>query len=314
MYKTRIIVLGLGLSVILTACSGKDSDKPAAANNPASPVYTDNSKVLATVNGKPITQQLFDVYAQQRRASVTAQHQKDDVKQIIDELVNFELLSQDAEKKNIQNEADVAAQLDLQRRNILASAAFRAYTRDNPVTDDSLRKDYETRMKTIKLTEYKLRHTLNDKEEAAKKIVAALGKGAKFADVAKKQSSGPSAAEGGDLGWLSPQDMVPGFREEALKLEKGKYTAPVKTRFGWHVIYLEDQRDSPPPPFEQIREQAKQIMQRKQIEDYISGLRSSAKIEITSLEMPAPPVSSDKAADPNPGSSLKSEINLDNRY
>lgn len=314
MYKTRIIVLGLGLSVILTACSGKDSDKPAAANNPASPVYTDNSKVLATVNGKPITQQLFDVYAQQRRASVTAQHQKDDVKQIIDELVNFELLSQDAEKKNIQNEADVAAQLDLQRRNILASAAFRAYTRDNPVTDDSLRKDYETRMKTIKLTEYKLRHTLNDKEEAAKKIVAALGKGAKFADVAKKQSSGPSAAEGGDLGWLSPQDMVPGFREEALKLEKGKYTAPVKTRFGWHVIYLEDQRDSPPPPFEQIREQAKQIMQRKQIEDYISGLRSSAKIEITSLEMPAPPVSSDKAADPNPGSPLKSEINLDNRY
>lgn len=314
MYKTRIIVLGLGLSVILTACSGKDSDKPAAANNPASPVYTDNSKVLATVNGKPITQQLFDVYAQQRRASVTAQHQKDDVKQIIDELVNFELLSQDAEKKNIQNEADVAAQLDLQRRNILASAAFRAYTRDNPVTDDSLRKDYETRMKTIKLTEYKLRHTLNDKEEAAKKIVAALGKGAKFADVAKKQSSGPSAAEGGDLGWLSPQDMVPGFREEALKLEKGKYTAPVKTRFGWHVIYLEDQRDSPPPPFEQIREQAKQIMQRKQIEDYISGLRSSAKIEMTSLEMPAPPVSSDKAADPNPGSPLKSEINLDNRY
>jgi peptidyl-prolyl cis-trans isomerase C len=302
------------LSALLTACSGKDSEKPATSNNPAIPAYTDNSKVLATVNGKPITQQLFDTYAQQRRASVTAQHQKDDTEQIMDELVNFELLSQDAEKKNIQNEADVAAQLDLQRRNILASAAFRAYTRDNPITDDDLRKDYETRMKTIKLTEYKLRHTLNDKEDAAKAIVAVLDKGAKFSDIAKKQSSGPSAAEGGDLGWLSPQDMVPGFREAALELEKGKYTAPVKTRFGWHVIYLEDKRDSPPPPFEQIREQARQIMQRKQIEDYISGLRSSAKIEIISTEMPAPEVSSDKAADPNPGSPLKSEINLDNRY
>jgi peptidyl-prolyl cis-trans isomerase C len=241
---------------------------------------TDNSKVLAVVNGKSITQNMYDTYVQQRDASRTQPHGKVDPKVVIDEMVNFELLLQDAEKKNLDKEADVAAQLELQRRNVLASAAFRNYTRNNPITEEIMRKDYEDRMSRIDLTEYKLRHTLNDKQEDAKAVVAELDKGKAFADVAKKLSSGPSAAEGGDLGWLSPQDMVPGFKAAAIELEQGKYTAPVKTQFGWHVIYLEETRKSPPPPFEQVREQVAGIMQRKQIDDYILRLRSTAVIDI----------------------------------
>ena len=313
----RTLAACAALPLTIMACSGSgDSETSTSSdkNSASAENAVDNSQIVATVNGVVISKDLFNAYSKQRSASVPAQSNHAKKEQIIDELVNFELLSQDAEKKNIDKEADVAAQLDLQRRNILASAAFRAYTRDNPLTDDVMRKDYESRMQKIKLTEYKLRHTLNDKEEEARAIVAALDKGKSFAEVAKKQSSGPSSAEGGNLGWLGPQDMVPGFKEAAIKLEKGKYTAPVKTQFGWHVIYLEDKRDSPPPPFEQIRTQAKAVMQRKQIEEYIGSLRATASIDIRSIAEEKPPIPSDKAADPNPGSPLKSEINLDNRY
>lgn len=300
MIKTTNLLAGLALPLLLIACSGSDK------------ATTDNSKPLAMVNGKAITQKFFDVYLKQRRD--TAPGQAENTQQVIEELINFELLSQDAVKMNIHREEEVVTQLALQRNNILASAAYRAYIRDNPITEEAMQKDYESRMERLKLKEYKLRHTLNEKEDDAKAIVAALDKGESFADVAKKLSAGPSAKEGGDLGWLGSQDMVPGFREAAILLEKGKYTSPVKTQYGWHVIYLEDQRETPPPEFAQVRKQVKSIMQRRQIEDYIKNLRETAKIEILSDNFPKPPVSSDKAADPNPGSPLKSEINLDNRY
>ncbi len=292
--NNKIISLAAIVLITITGCSGSETgSKTSSETNSVATTQTinDNSKVLAVVNGKPITQNMYDTYVQQRGASRPEPHNKPDQKVVLDELINFELLLQDAEKKNLDKEADVAAQLDLQRRNVLASAAFRDYTRNNPLTEEVMRKDYEDRMSRIDLTEYKLRHTLNDKEEDAKAVVAELDKGSAFADVAKKLSSGPSAAEGGDLGWLSPQDMVPGFKEVAIDLEAGKYSTPVKTQFGWHVIYLEETRKSPPPPFEQVRDQVAGIMQRKQIDDYLLSLRSTAEIDIKQQQSaPAAPL------------------------
>lgn len=304
-----IAVAGLTLSLV-TACGG--SDKATSSNNSTtgnvSQAYTDTSRILAVVNGNNITQNMYDAYVKQRGASKPTPHNKVDPAVVLEELINFELLLQDAEKKNLHTEDDVAAQLDLQRRNILASAAFRDYTRENPISEQMMREDYESRMSRIDLTEYKLRHTLNDKEEDAKAVITELEKGTAFAEVAKKLSSGPSAAEGGDLGWLSPQDMVPGFRQAAIELKQGKYTAPVKTQFGWHVIYLEETRKSPPPPFEQVREQVAGIMQRKQIDDYIQSLRGSAIIDVK-REEDTPPV----IVKPPVASESDSKLHLDKK-
>ncbi|HFQ14546.1 MAG TPA: peptidylprolyl isomerase, partial [Gammaproteobacteria bacterium] len=104
---------------------------------------------------------------------------------------------------------------------------------------------------------------------------------AKFEELAKKKSTGPSAKDGGDLGWFSPSQMVPPFSQAVAQLKKGQYTKkPVKTRFGYHVIKLEDSRKRTPPKFEDIKPQLRMVMQNQRIQEYISNLRKKAKIDI----------------------------------
>ncbi len=111
-------------------------------------------------------------------------------------------------------------------------------------------------------------------------MIAELDKGADFATLTKKKSSGPSAENGGDLGWFSTDQMVKPFSDAASKLEKGSYSkTPVKTQFGWHVILLEDARLVNPPPFDEVKAQIRVGLQNKLIEAYISDLRKTAKIE-----------------------------------
>ena len=125
------------------------------------------------------------------------------------------------------------------------------------------------------------RHILVKTEPEAKEIIAELDKGADFATLAKDQSTGPSAAQGGDLGWFSANQMVAPFSEAVIALENGKYTSePVKTQFGWHVIIREDSRDQTPPSFESVKEQMRPAVQREKIQQYIDGLRKTAKVEV----------------------------------
>ena len=113
------------------------------------------------------------------------------------------------------------------------------------VTDEAMRKVYDEAVKQMASEkEVRARHILVETEDEAKAILAELKKGADFAELAKEKSKDPGAAEGGDLGYFTKDQMVPEFAEVAFKLEKGQMSDPVKTQFGWHIIKVEDKRTS----------------------------------------------------------------------
>jgi peptidyl-prolyl cis-trans isomerase C len=157
------------------------------------------------------------------------------------------------------------------------------------VSEEAMRKLYDESV--AKLTpeeEVHARHILVDSEEKAKEVVAKLKAGGDFAALAKEFSKDPGAAEGGDLGYFSKDQMVVEFAEAAFKLKKGEISEPVKTQFGWHVIKLEDRRTKPVPAFEQVKDQIEQFLVRKAQSDLVLKLRESAKIErLTAAAAPA---------------------------
>jgi peptidyl-prolyl cis-trans isomerase C len=140
---------------------------------------------------------------------------------------------------------------------------------------------YQSQIVAPASNEYRARHILVDTMETAKTVIEELNKGANFEELAKTRSTGPSASQGGDLGWFSPNQMAKNFSDAVEKLKPGEYSKrPVKTRFGWHIIKLEQAREVEPPAFESVQEQILKVAQNKIINDYIESLRGAAKIEI----------------------------------
>jgi peptidyl-prolyl cis-trans isomerase C len=128
--------------------------------------------------------------------------------------------------------------------------------------------------------EVRARHILVETEDEARGVAAELKKGTDFAELAKQKSKDPgAAAQGGDLGYFTKDQMVPEFAETAFKLDKGQLSDPVKTQFGWHVIKVEDKRARPVPPFEQVKDQIQTFVMRRAQSEVISKLREGAKIE-----------------------------------
>ena len=119
------------------------------------------------------------------------------------------------------------------------------------------------------------------KEDEAKAIIANLKKGAKFEELAKKQSKDPgSGANGGDLDWANANSYVPEFSSAMIKLKKGEVTqAPVKSQFGFHVIRLDDVRDAQLPKFEDVKPQIQQQLAQQKLQQFQEDLRTKAKVE-----------------------------------
>jgi peptidyl-prolyl cis-trans isomerase C len=156
------------------------------------------------------------------------------------------------------------------------------------MTDDSMHKIYDEAIKqTPNEEEVHARHILVPTEGEAKDIEAQLKKGGDFAALAKEKSKDPGAADGGDLGYFTKEQMVPEFAEAAFKLEKGQTSDPVKTQFGWHIIKLEDKRIKPTPTFDQVKGQLQSYVARRAQAELVDKLRKTATIE--RLDRPAGP-------------------------
>ncbi len=239
---------------------------------------------VATVNGTPISQKDYDFYLEQamhRRGQQSKNRGGVNRQAVINELVNRELLHQAAIKEKVENDDAVAFQLKQLKVDALIQGLINKISKDHPITDKELKKEYDKRIAGAKLTEYKARHILLKTEEEAKTVIAELDSGAKFADLAKKKSTGPSAKDGGELGWFNPAQMVPPFSQAVAQLKKGHYTEkPVKTQFGWHVIMLENVRKRTPPKFKDIKAQLRVVLQNQRVQKYIVSLRKHAKIDI----------------------------------
>jgi peptidyl-prolyl cis-trans isomerase C len=234
----------------------------------------------AIVNGKPVPKARMDMLAQQLAAAgrpVTPEMQD----QLREEVILREVFMQEAQKQGLEGSPDYQAQLELARQAILIRQLFDNYRKTNPITDAQVQAEYDKFAAANAGKEYKARHILVETEDQANKILADLKKGAKFEDIAKKQSKDPgSGANGGDLDWAAPSSFVPEFSEAMTKLKKGETTAtPVKTQFGWHIIRLDDIRQAQMPKIEDVKPQIVQQLQQQQLQKYQEDLRAKARIE-----------------------------------
>jgi peptidyl-prolyl cis-trans isomerase C len=276
--KSRILLASAVSLLILGACNSKTGNTPATGD------------IAATVNGTPISKFSVDQIVAQRSA-MGQPDSPETRKAIINQIAMTMLVSQEAIKKNLDKTPAVEDQINLTRQSILANAYVQDYTKNNPVTDDMLKAEYDKVNAQMSGTEYMARHILVDKEALAKDIIAKLKKNPKqFESLAKQYSKDPgSKSEGGELGWFDPHGMVPEFGAAITKLEKGKFTTePVKTQFGYHVILLEDTRTQEAPTFDQVKPQlSKQVLQQN-LKKMIDDMVAKAKIDITESPAAAP--------------------------
>jgi peptidyl-prolyl cis-trans isomerase C len=249
----------------------------AATLGLALPAFAQN---IAIVNGKPVPKARVDMLSQQLAKAgrpVSPEMQG----QLKDEVIAREIFMQEAQKRGLDATDDYKAQMELARQTILIRELFADYQKTNPVTDAEIKAEYDKFAAANGGKEYRARHILVQKEDEARKIIADLKKGAKFEELAKKQSKDPgSGANGGDLDWATAASYVPEFAEAMVKLKKGEMTqAPVKSQFGWHVIRVDDIREAQLPKFEEVKPQIAQQLQQQKLAQFQESLRKSAKVE-----------------------------------
>lgn len=249
----------------------------ALATTLAMPAMAQN---IAVVNGKPVPASRMAALAQQVERS--GRPVDDTLKaQIKEELIAREIFVQEAEKRGIKASKDYKAQAELALQTILIRELFADFQRKNPVTDAEVKAEYDKFAAANGGQEYRARHILVETEDQAKAIIANIKKGAKFEDIAKKDSKDPgSGANGGDLDWASASSFVPEFSEAMVKLGKGQMAeAPVKSQFGWHIIRVDDVRQAQLPSIDELKPQISQQLQQQKLNDFQEQLRSKAKVQ-----------------------------------
>jgi peptidyl-prolyl cis-trans isomerase C len=261
------------LLFVLPAAAGcsknSSSEAPASASDP----------VIARVNGVDIKQSDLalaeeDVGADMQAASPEAKREH-----LISYLADIIMVTQAADKKNLADNPDFKRRLAFLRNKLLMGFELQQEAK-TALTDEALRQTYDEAVKSMSgQEEVRARHILVESEDEAKAILEQLKGGADFATVAKEKSKDPGAAEGGDLGYFTKDQMVPEFADVAFKMYPGQLSNPVKTQFGWHVIKVEDKRTRQPPEFEKVKDQIEAYLARKAQSDFITKLRQSAKVE-----------------------------------
>jgi peptidyl-prolyl cis-trans isomerase C len=234
---------------------------------------------LATVNGVAVPRARME-FMMKQQAARGAQDNPQLRAQLREELINREVLLQEATRAGIAKNRDVQTQLELARQEVIVQAYLREYLGKNPVSDADVQSEYDRARAQTGTTEYKARHILVETEDEAKRLIGELKKGAKFEELAQKHSKDSNKDRGGDLDWNVPGIYDKTFAEAMVKLEKGRMTdAPVQTRFGFHVIRLDDVRPVKFPALAEVKGRIQQRLTQVKIEKLVSDLRGKAKVE-----------------------------------
>ncbi|ADC62273.1 peptidylprolyl isomerase [Allochromatium vinosum] len=239
---------------------------------------TDSPETLiATVNGTPYRLDVFRVFFMERLQGRPASNDPAVQQQLFDEFMNLIVASQEGDRRKLEGERNVVAALELERMKVMSNAALSAMADEIEPSEKELKDAYDRIKEQATRTEYKARHILLKSEDEAKKLIKQLDKGAKFEELAKKHSEGPTGKDGGDLGWFDPAQMVAPFAEAVTKLEPGSYTKePVQTQFGWHIIELQETRKAEPPAFEDAKPQLTALVRRQKLAE----MRNNAMVEL----------------------------------
>ncbi|TPE52241.1 peptidylprolyl isomerase [Amaricoccus solimangrovi] len=283
----NLLIAGLLASAALVPGAYAQDAEAAKPADAAKTANYDVNTVVATVNGTDIT--LGNVVAMRERLPAQYQQLPDEtlmsglVQQLADQLVLADSVSANPDEDPLA----VKLQLENDRRaalaNIVADKAMSA-----PVSDEAVKAAYDEQVKDFQpAPEYDASHILVKTEDEAKKLLDDINGGADFAQVAKDNSTDGSAQQGGELGWFGKGQMVPEFETAVVDMKKGEVSGPIQTQFGWHLIKLNDTRESSPPSLEESRPQIEQQLRQKAFQDQLEKLRAAANIEIKAAAVPA---------------------------
>jgi len=251
----------------------KEPAKPAA---PAAPA----TGPVATVNGVAIPRQRADFVIRQQTAR-GAQDSDALRARVREVLINNEVIAQEANKAGTAKKAEVQMQLEMARQEIVVNSYVNDWILKHPPSDAEIQTEYDRAKASTGTTEYKARHILVESEDEAKKLIADLKKGGRFDELAKTSSKDPGSKDrGGDLDWQIPGVFEKTFADAMVGLQKGKMTeAPVRTRFGFHIIQLDDTRPVKIPPLAEVKPQIQQRLMQIKVDQMVSELRKKAKVE-----------------------------------
>jgi peptidyl-prolyl cis-trans isomerase C len=265
------------------------ADPRATPPTPAAQATPPDNPVVARVDGTEL--RLSDVKAAQQ--NLPPQAQKLPLEQIypalLDRLVDGMLITEAGRKEHLDQDPEVQNRLK-RYEDRLIQEAYVNRTVKQAETDDNVRARYQTFLKENPAhEEVHARQILLASEAEAKSVIAALDKGAAFAELVKQRSVDPESGTNDDLGYLSRDDVAkqtsPEFAETVFSIPVGQYgKTPLKTKFGWHVIKIEDRRLSKPPSFEEAREQLSRDLAHDAMDAKLHILRGAAKIEEFGLD------------------------------
>ena len=236
-----------------------------------------NAETVKTVNGIDIDSAVVDFYLQSRTQKTIEQITAEEHGILMGELTDIYLLSTNEVAVDVEKDPQVMAQIELQKRGVVAQMVAGKFFENVSITEEEILAAYDQQAALAPALQFKARHILLESQGAAIAVIGELDMGAKFEDLAKDRSTGPSGPTGGDLGWFSPNQMVKEFSDAVATLEDGKYTSqPVQTQFGWHVILREESRAAEAPTLDSAREVLEQGLQQSKFQAYLEGLRTAA--------------------------------------
>lgn len=260
--RGSLLAMAAGAALALAACGNKDEQ---------------TGPTVATVNGSAIKESRVDQQLAQIPANMVQGREGDVKRQILDRIIDQELILQQAKKLSVQSDADYKKQLEAVETQLQANFVIAKAVKDK-LTPDVLKQAYEARKAQFAFPAVKAKHILVATQAEAENIIK-IATPQNFTELAKKYSKGPSADQGGDLGWFRREAMIPEFANVAFGTPVGTVAGtPVKTQFGWHVILVEQRNDRYVPPLEQLEPQLRQEMAQQVVQDYLNDLRKNATI------------------------------------
>ncbi len=260
----------------------------------------DSDPVVARTNGVDIHQSDLAYAEEEVGGNMPQMAPAQKREYLITYLSDVIILAQAADQQKIGDRDDVKRRIAFERNKVLMEGLLQDVGKA-AVTDEALHKVYDEAVKQMPPEEeVHARHILVPTEEEAKAIEVQLKNGADFATLAKEKSKDPGAAEGGDLGYFTKDQMVPEFAEVAFKLDKGQISDPVKTQFGWHIIKVEDKRTKPTPTFDEVKPQLENYVAHRAQAELVDKLRKTADIQRMDKPAAAAPAATAPApADPS---------------
>lgn len=273
-------IAALVLFLAAVPCAAIGAEKAPAAKSAASGAGTEQARPFASVNGVAIPQVEARIILEERRAS-GATDSPALQNAVRNQLVGRELFAQQARKLGLDRDPAVQARIRMGNEENLARAYQQDYVARNPPTEEQVRKEYDSTKQRSGDKEFHLRQIVLATEDEAKGVIARLRSGESLQSLATQSRDESSRNRGGDLGWISPGNLLPQFAEAVQKLNKGQYTAqPVKSAAGWHVLLLEDQRPFTMPPYDaRMQAQIRQALARQALAAHLAELTKAAKIE-----------------------------------